>query len=198
MLFNIRGTNGSGKTTLARAMVGAEAQEVTLFRYNQTSKKTGRVTSKAVDGLRGNGIILAGAYRHGVPSGGCDCIDTQDLIRQAVETAAQQSQNVIFEGVIVSTIYQRYADWAEEEGANLRFGFLDTPLEVCLSNIRKRQEASGKVREIKVDQVEGKWKSIQRCRTKMLDAGLMVYDIPHGDAGYDVVRGIFDGIVKAI
>lgn len=198
MILNVRGTNGSGKTTLARAMTGEDAQEVTLFRYNQTSKKTGRVTSRAVDGLRGNGIVLAGAYRHGVPSGGCDCIATQDFVRQAVETAARQSQHVIFEGVIVSTIYQRYADWAEEEGSNLRFGYLDTPLEVCLSNIRKRQEASGKVREIKVDQVEGKWNSIQRCRTKMLEAGLMVYDIPHGDAGYGYVRGILDGTVRAI
>jgi len=195
MLLNISGTNGSGKTTLARALTGPDYNPIDLCEYQD--KKDRRKFVEGVGGTLPNGqkIIAVGPYRPGVASGGCDGVPTQDLVRKATEGAQQKfpDAHVIFEGVVVSTIFQRYHDWAKEEGVDLRFGYLDTPLEQCLKNIRSRQEASGKVRDIKVDQVEGKWKSIRRRRDKMIEAGLKVYGIPHGDAAVEAVRDILSG-----
>lgn len=190
IILNISGTNGAGKTTLVRSLTGPAYNPVDLCRYLDKKERT-----KTVEGVAGNGIIAVGPYRPGVASGGCDGVPTQDLVRKATEAAVLKFPDchVIFEGVVVSTIFQRYHDWAKEEGVDLRFGYLDTPLEVCLANIRKRQEASGKVREIKTDQVEGKWKSIRRRRNKMIEAGLLVYDIPHGSDAKGSVLDIFSG-----
>lgn len=55
---------------------------------------------------------------------------------------------------------------------------MQTPLEVCLQRIRQRQEASGKVREIKQDLVADKVKAVAATRTKALVAGFTVYDLP--------------------
>lgn len=179
MLFNIAGTNGAGKTTLVRNLLGDQYETVDLIRYED---KKGRI--KKIKGAIGNDTVAVGPYRKNVASGGCDCIPTQDLLRGAVVAANYKFPgcDIVFEGIIVSTIFQRYRAWAEGRGTDLRFGYLNTPLEICFQNIRKRQEKSGKIREIKTDLVENKWRSIQTRRQKMIDAGLRVYDIPYDNS----------------
>jgi thymidylate kinase len=66
--------------------------------------------------------------------------------------------------------------------------YLDTPLELCLERIRGRQEAAGKVREIKIDLVKDKIKAINATRAKMQAAGIATVLLRHDRAQEDIMN----------
>lgn len=177
MIVSLRGPNGSGKTTVARSLlhVGGNGDLVT---FNGVPS---HVTSE--------GVAIVGKYGE-ARSGGMDTVKYQVQGRDAVLAASRQYAKVLFEGVIVSTIYGPWLEVSrtirEERGEGIAWAFLDTPLEVCLERIYERN--GGK--PIKEDQVEHKWRMIRRMRHKALDAGEAVFDIPH-EASVEAVRDIF-------
>lgn len=168
-IINIRGTNGSGKTTLARGLAGPQASEVILTWYKQP-RKDGSTYDRSIPGLQGSGVTLVGPYREGLKTGGCDGIKTQDLVGQAVEAAAPLGPVTVFEGIVISTIYERWAAFAKRRG-DVMFMFLSTPLEECLRRIQQRN--GGK--DIKEDLVADKVRSIEATRVKLVAAGLPVH-----------------------
>ena len=56
-----------------------------------------------------------------------------------------------------------------------------------------RQEAAGKVRDIKEDLVADKIKAIKATRQRAIDAGALVYDLPYINA-YDSLYGIIGDV----
>lgn len=205
LIINIRGTNGSGKTTLARQFLPAdylqgskEGGPVDLVRFNSpTMKDPARVG--VVPGYGNNRwkSIVVGPYQ--AVTGGLDGVNTfarqQSAIRAALRILDGPVMRLlpspvgaypgaaIAEGVLASTVYGSWAEFADEmEGRGHKFAFtyLHTPLELCLQRIRQRQEASGKVREIKKELVADKVKAIFATRQKALTDGRLVLDLPPG------------------
>lgn len=186
MIINLRGANGSGKSTVAVELLN-KAQPVDLGWYKTKAGK-----DKAVEGYGSStGLVTVGKYA--TDCGGCDGIPTQDLICDAVRKASglPGAANVIFEGVIVSTIFMRYLELDREMtklGHKFIWAFLDTPVEVCLERIYKRN--GGK--EIKEQLVHDKIKSIKATRHKALAVDRCVVDIDHTRAT-EHVRDILSG-----
>ena len=119
----------------------------------------------------GHSLIIVGKYTN--VCGGCDTIKTQDLICGSVRLAAERATHVIFEGVIVSTIFQRYLDLSRELGSKEQpyiWCFLNTNLQTCLKRIQKRN--GGK--PIKEELVADKMVSIHRVREKAESAGEVI------------------------
>lgn len=176
MLFNPRGTNGSGKTTVAITLVPPDKSEkLVLF---ETRTKAGR--PKPVIGYRSpENFVLVGRYD--TNCGGCDGISTQDEIGMAIEAALQlRPRAVIYEGLLVSGLYGRYAELAKryqtDFGQPHVMAFLDTPIETCIQRTIQRTK---KPPDWDPCNVISKHRAVRRCRERAIADGLTVVDLPH-------------------
>jgi thymidylate kinase len=172
-IFNIRGTNGSGKSTLVRKLLGVNPLEVKHYLYD-----TGRFNYTT----QGKNHVAIGHYRKNC--GGCDTIKTQHEIKQLIYIESSRmadperlEKNILFEGVIVSTIYQPWADFDEAIGGMV-WCYLDTPLDVCIQRVYERN--GGK--PIKEQLVIDKYKAIKRTSEKACKDGLKVVVLDHRNA----------------
>jgi predicted ABC-type ATPase len=161
--INVRGCNGSGKTTLLRSLA---------------TDPLCRVTNAIVPDHKPipvtycpDGLAIIGDYTPaaaGSTTAGLDRIKTQAAAKAVAELVGRDPEvkAVLFEGVVVSTIYGPWQEWSKANGGMI-WAFLDTPLEVCLKRIQERN--GGK--PIKEDQVADKHRTIARVREKALAAG---------------------------
>lgn len=218
IVFNIRGCNGSGKTTLARAFLPPDllggsilGGPVELCPYpSPTKKDPGRVLRVTgyvrTDADLGN-IGVVGPYT--TPTGGLDNLPSFKVQQDAISYMIRWCgvRNVIAEGVLASTVYGSWAEYDKALGAGhdvqlsgavhqFAYCYLSTPLDVCLERIKARQEASGKVRDIKTELVADKHKAIAATRRRALGDGRLVYDIPYEEAR-TALRDIMYGGMKA-
>lgn len=164
MIVNIRGTNGSGKTTAVRQLIAAMTVpgQVTPV-HGVAYKEIGTIWDIRPDlGIPIHPLLVVGRYDQS-PCGGCDRLKTQDEITNLITFGAKKGMHVIFEGVIVSTIWGRYAALADTYRSDFAFAFMNTPFDVCLQRIRTRQQSSKRgERPIKVEQVRQKYDLCQR------------------------------------
>ena len=174
-IINLRGCNGSGKSSVAfdimrlanaKANDGKAVGEIALADYETDAGKPRHVPGYLIRPLN---LVIVGPYR--TACGGCDGIKTQDLIRQSVKLAAAMAKHVLFEGVIVSTLFSGYKELADqlrqEKRGDMVWAYLDTPLDVCLARIQHRN--GGK--PINEALVADKVKSIEATRRKATEAG---------------------------
>jgi hypothetical protein len=170
-LINIRGCNGSGKTTLLRLLV-QELGAGSVDKLEVPDHKPIPVTYCP------GGIAILGDY-HPATQGttaGCDKIKTQAAVKHALRKLVKDPglNVVLFEGVVVATIYGPWKEFTEENGDNgMVWAFLDTPLDVCLTRIQTRN--GGK--PIKEDLVGDKRKTIARVMEKARDDNLPVAEL---------------------
>jgi hypothetical protein len=214
IVINIRGTNGAGKTTLAKAFLppnlrgDSHGGPVDLNWYSSPTKRDPLRQLRVEGYVRHDEdeptIAVVGPYR--TATGGLDNVPSFAVQQAAILYALGEGSNtysqvfrevdaVIAEGVLASTVYGSWGEFAatvKDLGHQFAFCYLQTPLDICFDRIRQRQEASGKVKEIKRDLVADKFKAIAATRAKALAAGKLVYDLPFGGE-VDVVWKIITG-----
>ncbi len=183
--INVRGCNGSGKTYLLRQLATDPAcyvHHITVTHWIKDKPRPGKIQvahSPIPVTYCPNGIAILGDYtpaQAGATTAGCDRIKTQEATKKVLELIAgtPNVKFILFEGVVVSTIYGPWKDWAEKNGG-MAWAFLDTPLDVCLARIQARN--GGK--PIKEDQVADKYRTIQRVQEKAFNAGQTVLNLDH-------------------
>lgn len=201
MIINIRGTNGSGKTTLARELIGAPANPVDLLWYDDPTKKFPARRSSVEGWGHPGGFLAVGSYRQGC--GGLDTVPTFALQQAGVDAACDPEgklsknmpRHVVCEGVLASTVAGSWLDFfvsmrQRHGGVGTLVAYLDTPIELCLERIRARQEAAGRVRDIKVELVRDKIASIAATRAKMEAAGVATVTLRHEHARQDLLTAM--------
>ncbi len=178
MIVNIRGTNGSGKTHIVRELLRKYPVENVL-------DERGKIVGHHL----GKNVYVVGAYREETTCGGCDTIQeldgvkSQDRVCQYVEIVARLGFSVLFEGLIVSSVLERYYTLA----GNLREGFsnkarwvwafMDTPPDVCIAQVLKRN--GGK--PFKTENLLAKVRVMERSIEKLKKRGEEVIMIDHRD-----------------
>lgn len=152
MITNIRGTSGSGKTTVIKRILDSSACAVTtVFGPDEDTvhaKVLGYTVSKGDVQLRVVG-------RYATPCGGCDGIKTQQETEDRVRLWHAQGYHVVFEGLLISTIYGRWAKLAKETG--MRTLFLDTPEEECVQRVINRRSERGVEKPLNETNTRTKW-----------------------------------------
>lgn len=181
--INVRGCNGSGKTTLLRSL--ARDPLCRVINVIVPDHKPIPVTYTP------DGIAIIGDYTPaaaGATTAGLDRIKTQAAAKAVVELVGRDPdvKAVLFEGVVVSTIYGPWREWSRANGGMI-WAFLDTPLEVCLKRIQERN--GGK--PIKEEQVAAKHRTIARVREKALADGEQVRDI-HWETALKDLKAILE------
>lgn len=216
MIINIRGTSGSGKTHLARELMAAMENVNpipgdsqigglgTHYPRNKNSKAIGYAGTYTYPDKIPHHVSIVGRYE--TACGGCDTIKTQDEICDRVRAFATRG-DVVFEGLLVSVLYDRYAKLATElmnvynrvkpvnEAALKRdldtfppfiFAFLDTPEELCVERVKQRRIAAGNTQPLNETNTREKWHICQRVAEKLTAAGLPVVWINHENALSDL------------
>ena len=153
-MYNIRGANGSGKSTLVRSYIAPHSIQIPL------ADSIGYLDERL-------GIVVVGKYT--TDCGGCDTIKTQAGVKAAVMAALELAPTVMFEGVLVSTIFGPWLDFSRSVGGMV-WCYLDTPVEMCLQRIYHRN--GGK--DINEKLVHDKITSIATTQRKAVEAGEMV------------------------
>lgn len=166
-VINLRGTNASGKSTVVKKFIddfGGEPifYQVGEFKWIVTEKDKAKGTKwkepllckKANHEIKGyvirkeksglsQDLYIPGAYK--TPTGGCDTIGTGEAARKLVFDWASQG-HVLYEGLLISGLFDKYntlADELKQVGQNHIFGFLDTPIDVCVERVFHRQAVRG-------------------------------------------------------
>lgn len=182
--INVRGCNGSGKTTLLRCLVRDPLCRV--INVIVPDHKPIPVTYAP------GGIAIIGDYTPaaGATTAGLDRIKTQAAAKAVAELVGRDPDvnAVLFEGVVVSTIYGPWQEWSKANGGMI-WAFLDTPLEVCLKRIQERN--GGK--PIKDDQVADKHRTIARVREKALADGEHVRDL-HWETALKDIKAVIENL----
>lgn len=195
-MINIRGCNGSGKTTLLRALAKDPACRVAELKVRHTIKDKVTKEPKEVQHppipvtYTPEGYAILGDYTPAMAdatTAGCDRIKTQEAAKKCLDILVRDPavRVILFEGIVVSTIYGPWKDFAKHYGGMV-WAFLDTPLEDCLRRVQERN--GGK--PVKEDQIADKHKTIARVRDKALADGLVVADIAWKTPVADLTREI--------
>ena len=90
-------------------------------------------------------------------------------------------EHTLFEGLLISGIYSRYAEMAKK-APDFRWIFLNTSLETCLENTRKRRIAAGKPPAFNPDATINKYKAVQNCLQKARADGFQVWNVSSDEA----------------
>ena len=183
--INVRGCNGSGKTTMLRCL--ARDPLCRVINVIVPDHKPIPVTYAP------GGIAIIWDYTPaaaGATTAGLDRIKTQAAAKAVAELVGRDPdvKAVLFEGVVVSTIYGPWQEWSKANGGMI-WAFLDTPLEVCLKRIQERN--GGK--PIKEDQVADKHRTIARVREKALADGETVRDI-HWETALKDIKAVIENL----
>lgn len=207
MIINIRGTSGSGKTTVVREIMSLCSQD-RGGRDVQWPWSQALADSKVIGYTHQDWkIFVTGKYT--TACGGCDTIKTQKEVKDLILEWAGKGYHVIYEGLLISTIYEPWLEFARLRethnylnilpehhdvlgkctcGAILhRFVFLNTSLKECMARVTQRRAASGNVRPINWKLTEDKFKTIYRIEGKLKQAGADVVSLASTDAAKEIL-----------
>lgn len=158
--INLRGTSGSGKTTIVRSILDngnwvkwADGKKV--LGYYNTEKRW----------------AIIGSYEN--TCGGCDTIRTQEDTEQRIEMFLNSGYNVLFEGLLISTLSSRWEKFAKRisDKSNMLFYYLDTPIEECLRRVKLRREQAGNTKPFNPKNTTDRVKAIDTTYQKLSSAG---------------------------
>lgn len=183
MIVNIRGTSGSGKSSVVRAMMGYALTTQTLY------DAQGKVTGYECKYAKGIGTVrYVGRYE--TACGGCDTIKTQDEVENRVRDWHSENYHVVFEGLLISTIYARWAQLARD-CQPFKFVFLDASIELCIYRVKQRRKAAGNEKEFNTRNTENKWLTIRELKRKLLlDPTMNVVELPAESAAATILVGM--------
>lgn len=159
MLISLRGTNGSGKGTVINA----------FFAENKAKPIHGILGPRLPEAYEvrvakvAKPVFVLGPYQ--VPTGGCDRILPFDLIPEMITRYAKRG-HVLFEGVIVSSVYGQVGKLMEGYKDQAVMLFLDTPLEVCVERVGLRRGKRADSRPFDSTNLARKYHACQRIKAR--------------------------------
>lgn len=178
MIINLRGTSGSGKSTLTRALMDRYPIK-TRVKIAGRKQPIGYILNGAERGGRSGAqpgvpyedlpqLYIPGHYE--TPCGGCDTITSMDTIYEHVTKAAAQGMDVFFEGLLLSSEFNRTLALAERFGReNLLVIGLDVELQECLDSVngRRRAKRGEDAPGVNPKNTESKWKATRSVIAKL-------------------------------
>jgi thymidylate kinase len=187
MIISLRGTHGSGKSTVMRAILKQCAHRPI---YGVLGARLPEAYQLTVKGCK-QPVFLIGPYQ--AFCGGCDFIKEFDLIPQLIAKYAPRG-HVIFEGVIVASVYGRIGDLLEKWKKDSVFVFLDTSLEVCMQRVQARRNDRNDSREFDPKNLKLKYDSVERIKRRIVEDDIMSSLVVSSDDGAAAILKMLAGV----
>ena len=134
-------------------------------------------------------VYVLGPYVTG--SGGCDSIQPYELIPELIKKYATMG-HVVFEGIIVTSVYGQVGTLMEQWKKQSVFLFLDTPLEVCLARVEARRGGKGRDERL-IKNVTGKYNSALRVKERVLADGIMRAEVASSSNAHKTIIKLLQG-----
>ncbi len=155
MVIDICGTNGSGKSTIVR----------TILTQLGSRKLYGVCGIKQPEAygciFEGEPLFILGSYER--VTGGVDNIQPYELILDLTRKYVAKG-HVLLEGVVASGAYGRLKALLSQLKTPVVLLFMDTSLEVCIANTKKRRGARGEDKEFNPTNLTKKYNQMPRQR----------------------------------
>lgn len=180
MIISLRGTNGAGKSSIIRELFNAYPAKPI---YGVLGPRLPEAYSIQLPKCKKLTFVL-GPYV--TACGGCDRLIPFDLIPRMIEQYAKKG-NVIFEGVIVASIYGQVGTLLEKYKKGAVLLFLDTPVEECISRVKSRREDRVDLREFNPKNLEQKYKAVRRVMEKVTTEGIMRVETTSSEVGMKTI-----------
>ena len=168
MLISLRGTNGSGKTTVIRALLKAAKTQRNIYKVlgNRLPEAYELVIPKVK-----KPVYILGPY-HLTDCGGCDRLIPFDIIPPLIASYEKQG-HVVFEGVIVSSVYGQIGALMEKYKKKSVMLFLDTPLKECIRRVQDRRDGREDDRVFDPKNLTMKFNATIRVKERALVDGII-------------------------
>lgn len=174
MIITIRGTSGSGKSTLARRVMehypyGEPAwlprrKQPLSYALKRVDPETNRQTHRT--------LRVLGHYAS--VTGGGDTLDGLDMISGLVQEAHDWGEDVLYEGLVVSSDFLR-VEAMHRAGLPVAVIGLSTPLDLCLESVQQRRAAAGNDRELNPKATVDKHRAVELMMARFAKAGVPTY-----------------------
>lgn len=195
MVINVRGTSGSGKSWVMRQLMarfGSRYDHNLLSHVlNGTTLLLGRYDSQTgevgLDYLMKQ-ISITRRGRREVALDYIHSMATQRMLpaRSVFFPSSREEdgtpfENVLFEGLLATSVYGRYRRMADE--VDFRWVFLNTSLEICLAQVKERGKRTRNSRlPLNPDNTIEKWKITRRHVEKARADGMKFWDVSSAEA----------------
>lgn len=131
VIFNLRGPSGAGKSTLARRLMEDYGQKPVIGERPTASKRR-EIVGHFIERLN---LYIVGPYDG---RNGPDVWKNDAHVEKKVRECARQGMNVLFEGLTITSSWERWRNVADDWPDDFWWLFVDPPLEVCVARVLKR------------------------------------------------------------
>lgn len=181
MIITIRGTSGSGKSTLARRIMahyeyGAPAwkerrQKPLFYELKRVDPRSNKQIGKT--------LRVLGHYE--TAAGGGDTLDGLDIISDMVQEGYSWGQDVLYEGLVVSSDFLRI-EAMSRAGLPVAVIGLNTDLEECIESVKIRRAAAGNEKELSTKATVDKHRAVELMMKRFQVAGVPTYVLNREEA----------------
>lgn len=168
MIFSLRGPSGSGKTHTIYQLLGDHEPEPLMKPH------FAKGTPKQPRAWRIGNLYVIGRYSGAACSGADGLYPLKDIVLPLIQHYARLG-HVLIEGLVLSSAVSLWTEVAEEFPGEVVLAFLDTPVDVCIQQVYKRNGG----RPIKEKQLISHHGTIGRQRARFAERGIRVENIDH-------------------
>lgn len=186
MLISLRGTNGGGKSTVIRNLfVQCLAKPI----YGVLGPRLPEAYRLEVPKCK-KPVFVLGPYM--TDCGGCDRLIPFSLIPELITRYAKKG-HVVFEGVIVGSIYGQVGTLMEKFKKDAVLLFLDTSLETCIERVQSRRDGRSDAREFDPRNLTTKFKSTQAVKARVEAEKIMRVETTSSEDGHKKIIKLLQG-----
>lgn len=187
MIIHIRGTSGSGKSTAMRAVMAEMGQwdPVIIPKRRQPYYYSLRADPS---------VCVLGHYE--TPCGGADNIGSAPDVYNATVGLLEAGKRVVLsESILMSLDAKWTIKLKQEYDPDVRVLILTTPLETCFERIHERRKTSRRAsKPLNNERTTGRVPIIERCRIRLLEAGVMCRRLSDRQAPGVIVSWLREGL----
>lgn len=168
MIIQIRGTSGSGKSTAMRKIMDLMGSWRGVY---EAGRKKPILYHCVEPGWKESKPVVLGHYES--PCGGCDTIGSASAVYEQIIDVIEGNGDVpiLSEGLLLSEDV-KWTTKLKEDGYDVRCFFLITPVERCLSQIKKRRAEAGNEKPLNEYNTTNRVGTIERARLRLIENGV--------------------------
>jgi hypothetical protein len=173
-VINIRGSHGSGKSHLVRAFMAKCGAKPIYSPAPFDLLEIGGPIEAYHCRYKDHNVYIIGPYIK--DTGGCDTVKSLDDIDALVKRYHKKG-HVIFEGAIITTIYNHFKRLSDDVGGMI-WANLNTPLQTCIKRVTTRNKG----RDIDLFYIRSKFLSVVSTMRHAIKDNEIVVELDHKNA----------------